>query len=259
PRATIAAFAGVEPKNVIFTSGGTEALNLALTPGIESRQSKGPFGLLLAGGGEHQAVLAGHRFGASHFELLDLSPQGVLDLNSLKSALSRARGREKRAMLAIQAANNETGVLQPVACAAEIVHEAGGFVVCDAVQAAGKAEWAAGQLRADAIALSAHKFGGPQGIGALCLSSDTFHINTPLLRGGGQERGARAGTENVAGIAGMAAALRAAMERQAEESVTLAAWRGKLEEEIRRIAPDAVFFGAGAERLPNTSCFAVPS
>jgi cysteine desulfurase len=161
-------------------------------------------------------------------------------------------------MLALQAANNETGVIQPVAAAAEMVHAAGGLVVCDAVQAAGKSKCDVGSLGADAIVISAHKFGGPQGVGALCFCSDSYHIRDPLLRGGGQERGQRAGTENVAAIAGMAAAAAVAKVRQAEEVARLALWRDELETEISHIAPGAVFFGAGAQRLPNTSCFALP-
>jgi cysteine desulfurase len=258
-RAEVAAIVGVAPKAVIFTSGGTEALNLALTPNFEGPDEKKPFNLLLAGAGEHPAVLAGHRFAPSQLELAGLTPRGAVDLKSLKEALSRAGAERRRIMLAIQAANNETGVIQPVAAVAEMVHAAGGIVVCDAVQAAGKIDCDAGRLGADAIVMSAHKFGGPQGIGALCLRSDAFHINVPLVRGGGQERGLRAGTENVAGIAGMAAALTAVRARQAEEAVTLAAWRCELEREISHTVPGAVFFGAGEERLPNTSCFALPS
>jgi len=257
-RAEVAAFAGVAPKNVIFTSGGTEALNLALTPHFGLTQEKKLIDLLLAGAGEHPAVLAGHRFPPSQLVIGRLTPQGVLDLDALRTAVTRARAAGRRIMLAVQAANNETGVIQPVASAAEIVHAASGAVVCDAVQAAGKIDCDMERLGADAIALSAHKFGGPQGAGALCLSSDRHHVGDPLLRGGGQERGQRAGTENVAGIAGMAAALAAARARQDEEAVTLAAWRSALEREIARIAPEAVFFGAGEKRLPNTLCFALP-
>jgi len=258
-RAEVAAFVGVAPKNVFFTSGGTEALNLALTPHFEGPDEKKPFDLLLAGAGEHPAVLSGHRFAPSQLQLAGLTKDGVLDLEALATALAVARARGRRIMLATQAANNETGAIQPVAEAADMVHGAGGLVVCDAVQAAGKIDCDAGRLGADAAVISAHKFGGPQGVGALCLRSDAYHIMAPLLRGGGQERGYRAGTENVAGIAGMAAAIGGARDRQAEEAARLAAWRTELEREISRIAPDAVFFGAGAERLPNTSCFALPS
>src|SRR5450631_3048379 len=121
-------------------------------------------------------------------------------------------------MLALQAANNETGVIQPVAAAAAMVHAAGGFVVCDAVQAAGKIDCGIASLGADAMVISAHKFGGPKGAGALCFGADSYHVRETLLRGGGQERGLRAGTENVAAIAGMAAALSAAEARLGEET-----------------------------------------
>lgn len=257
-RAELAAFAGVAPKNIVFTSGGTEALNLALTPYFGLPDNRQPLDLLLAGAGEHPAVLAGHRFPPSQFVIGRLTSQGVLDLDALRVTVTRASAAGRRIMLALQAANNETGVIQPVAAAAKIVHDAGGVVVCDAVQAAGKIECGIGRLGADAIAISAHKFGGPQGVGALCLRSDSHHIGNPLLRGGGQERGQRAGTENVAGIAGMAAALAAARSRQAEEAATLLAWRTALEREIARIAPEAEVFGAAAERLANTLCFALP-
>ncbi len=257
-RSEVAAFAGVAPKNIVFTSGGTEALNLALTPSIEMPDEKKPFDLLVASAGEHQAVLAGHRFGAAQLELAALTPRGVLDIEALGATLTRASAAGHRIVLALQAANNETGVIQPVAAAAEMVHAAGGFLVCDAVQAAGRIDCDIGSLGADAIVFSAHKFSGPKGAGALCFGSGSYHISEALLRGGGQERGLRAGTENVAGIAGMAAAFAAAKARRSEETASLSAWRDELEAEISRVAPGAVFFGAGAERLPNTSCFAVP-
>jgi cysteine desulfurase len=257
-RATIAAFAGVAAKNVVLTSGGTEALNLALTPHIETRNDKRPFSLLLAGAGEHLCVLAGNRFPAGRVERVGLTREGVIDLEALATALSRAAASGHRFMLALQAANNETGVIQPVAAAAEMVHAANGFLVCDAVQAAGRIECSATTLAADALILSAHKFGGPKGVGAVCFQSDDTHIRDPLLRGGGQERGLRAGTENIAAIAGMAAATAAAKERLSKEASAHAAWRDELESLISRLAPEAVFLGRGAERLPNTSCFALP-
>lgn len=257
-RAEVAAFAGVAAKNVVFTSGGTEALNLALTPSIETPDEKRPFGLLVASAGEHPAVLGGHRFAPAQLELVGLTPRGVLNIEALGATLARASASGHRIMLALQAANNETGAIQPVAAAAEMIHAAGGFLVCDAVQAAGKIDCDIESLGADAIVLSAHKFGGPKGAGALCFRSDAYHIREALLRGGGQERGLRAGTENVASIAGMAAALAAVKARLREEAAALSVWRDELEAEISRAAPGAVFFGAGAERLPNTSCFALP-
>lgn len=230
---------------------------MALTPSIETPYERTPFDLLVASAGEHPAVLAGHRFAAAQLELASLTPRGVLNIEALGATLARVSAAGRRVMLALQAANNETGVIQPVAAAAKMIHAAGGFLVCDAVQAVGRIDCDIGSLGADAIVLSAHKFGGPKGAGALCFRSNSYHIKEALLRGGGQERGLRAGTENVAGIAGMAAALRAANVRLREEAATLSVWRDELEAEISRIAP-AVFFGAGAERLPNTSCFALP-
>ncbi|MGH6835550.1 MAG: cysteine desulfurase family protein [Methylocella sp.] len=257
-RAEVAAFAGVAPKNVVFTSGGTEALNLALTPHIETPDEIGPFDLLVASAGEHPAVLAGHRFASAQLELAGLTPRGMLNIQALGATLARASAAGHRIMLALQAANNETGVIQPVAAVAEMIHAAGGSLVCDAVQAVGRIDCDLGSLGADAIVISAHKFGGPKGAGALCFRSDSYHIREALLRGGGQERGLRAGTENIAGIAGMAAALAAAKVRLRQEAAVLSAWRDELEAEISRVAPGTVFFGAEAERLPNTSCFAVP-
>lgn len=256
-RAEIAAFVGVPGKNVIFTSGGTEALNLVLTPDLEvfSRTS-GPFDALLMGSGEHAAVLFGHRFPAEASEPIGLTREGLLDLAALETGLERHAGR--RIMLSLQAANNETGVIQPVAEAARRIHAAGGYVVCDAVQGAGKIDCNINRLEADALVLSGHKLGGPQGVGALCFKGEVPHISKVLLRGGGQERGFRAGTENIAGVVGMAAAVRAAAERRERQALDLAAWRDQLEAEVARVAEGAVFFGRGAERLPNTSCFAVP-
>jgi cysteine desulfurase len=187
-----------------------------------------------------------------------LGRQGVIDLEALAAALARASKEGCRPMLALQAANNETGVIQPVAAAAEMVHAANGFLVCDAVQAAGRIACDILSLGADVMAISAHEFGGSKGAGALCFRSDSSHIKEALLRGGGQERGLRAGTENVAAIAGMGAAAKAAKARLQEEPPVLTAWRDKLEVEISRVAPGAVFFGRGANRLPNTCCFALP-
>lgn len=213
-----------------------------------------PFEILLVGAGEHACVLSGHRFPTEAVEVLPLTPEGMLDLGALDRALARHSGR--RIMLALQAANNETGVIQPVAAAAERVHAAGGVLVCDAVQAAHRIACDFATLGADALAISAHKLGGPQGVGALCFGAGRHHIRARLLRGGGQERGMRAGTENVAAIAGFAGAL-AGAEADAEQQ-GLGRLRERLENEVLRLAPDAVFFGAGAPRLANTLNFAVP-
>lgn len=258
-RAAIAGFTGVAAKNVVFTSGGTEALNLVLTPSLETSDDKSPFTLLLAGAGEHLCVLAGHRFPPGQMEQVALTREGLLDLEALAEALSRASSSGHRVMLALQAANNETGIIQPVATAAELVHAAGGFLVCDAAQAAGRIDCASAAEGADAIILSAHKFGGPKGAGALCFRRDGAHIRDALLRGGGQERRLRAGTENIAAIAGMAAAATAAKERQSQEAAAHAAWRDEFEAGLLELAPWAHIVGRGVARLPNTCAFAVPS
>ncbi len=252
-RIDVAHLAGAHPKSTFFTSGGTEALNLALTPFIETKGSTKPIDVLLVAGGEHACVRSGHRFPREQVDDLALTSSGIIDLSALHAALEKHEGQ--RVMLALQAANNETGTVQPVAEAAGLVHAVGGLVVCDAVQAAGKIDCGMAALGADILVLSAHKFGGPKGAGALCMATDDLHIGAPLLSGGGQERGLRAGTENVAAIAGFGAA--AAIARQNHDAAHLSMLREQLEADVARLAGDAVFFGREVSRLPNTSCFAL--
>jgi cysteine desulfurase len=154
-------------------------------------------------------------------------------------------------------ANNEAGVVQPVAEAAAIVHAAGGLLHVDAVQAAGRIPCDVAALGADLVTLSAHKIGGAKGAGALVRAGDDIHFPDPLIRGGGQERGLRAGTENVAGIAAFGAAAAAARRQLADEAAQMLAMRSLLEEGLGAISPQAVIFGAGAERLLNTTLFAL--
>ena len=251
-RRSVSALVGCAAEEVIFTSGGTEALNIVLTP--ELGLDGAPFDVLLIGAGEHPAVLAGHRF--SRAEIVPLDRAGRLDLSALAVALERHAGR--RVMLALQAANNETGVVQPVCAAADMVHAAGGYVVCDAVQAVGKIACDIEALGADALALSAHKFGGPKGVGALCFAPTAHHLRRGVIRGGGQERGLRGGTENLSGIAGLDAACAPAAARVETETRRLAGWRDAIEANVRSLVPGTIVFGAGAERLPNTTSFALP-
>jgi cysteine desulfurase len=154
-------------------------------------------------------------------------------------------------------ANNETGVIQPVAAAAERVHAAGGLIHVDAVQAAGKIPCDINALSADLLTVSAHKIGGPKGIGALIRRTDSLPLD-PLIRGGGQERSLRSGTENVAGIAGFGAAAKAARQHLAAETGIIRTLRDGLEARLRQATPAAVIFGAEASRLANTILFAVP-
>jgi cysteine desulfurase len=253
-RDDIAALVGTSEKNVVFTSGATEALNLVLTPDLELGGEKAPFERLLVASGEHACVLAGHRFSPDAVEVVPLTADGTVDLAALTAVLARGG----RMLLALQAANNETGVVQPVAEAVALVRAAGGAVVCDAAQAAGRMACDFTALPADVLALSAHKFGGPQGVGALCFAPGAYHMKSMILRGGGQERGLRAGTENVAGIMGLAAALKAAVRDMPSLSLKLAQWRDALERTLAEIVPDMTIFGAAAPRLPNTSNIAVP-
>jgi cysteine desulfurase len=253
-RADVAELAGVSPRGVTFTASGTEAANLVLTPAIAAPGRAPPVRLILSAG-EHACVLKGHRFAAAAVEIAPLGDDGRIDLDALARMVV---GREGPVMLALQGANNETGILQPVAEAAAIVHAGGGIVVCDAVQLAGRAPCGAGELGADFLIVSAHKLGGPKGAGALVAASSQMGVALPLLRGGGQERGLRAGTENVAAIAGFGAAARLAMAEIANESPRLAGLREALAVHIASVAPDAVIFGAGVQRLPNTLCFAIP-
>ncbi len=252
-RRHVAALVGAKAKNVIFTSGGTEAANLALTPHLHVGGERRPFDRLLVLATEHPCVLSGHRFLADQVTLLPVTSSGAIDRHDLEEALAR----EERCVVAVQAANNETGVLQSIHAIADKVHAHGGVLVCDAVQAAGKIKLDMDELGADMLFLSAHKFGGPKGAGALVLGSDRLHIADPQVKGGGQERGFRAGTENVAAIAGFGQAAQDAANWVAE-AARLKDLRDELEAAVRHGAPDIVLFGHDAERLPNTLNFAVP-
>ena len=254
-RAEVARIAGVAPRCVTFVSSATEAANLALNPLLGVEPGGAPIERLIAGAGEHLCVLAGHRFPVAETEIAPLREDGRVDLDWLEAACRRPG----RALLALQGANNETGVVHPVAEAAAMVHAAGGVVFCDAVQLAGRASCDIAALGADVLALSAHKMGGPKGAGALAAARDAFNIGATLIRGGGQERGARAGTENVAAIAGFGAAARSRAAERDAEAARLLSLRERFAETVKAIAPDAVIFGESAPRLPNTLCFAAPS
>lgn len=235
-REAVAALVGARPQQVVFTSGGTEANTLALRGCARSR--------VLVSAGEHASVLQA----PVEAVRLPLRRDGLVSLAKLASLLAAETGP---AIVSLQLANNETGVIQPVAEAVALAREFGAVVHCDAVQAVGKIPVDFALLGVDLMSLSAHKLGGPQGIGALIVADDV--VLQPLLRGGGQERGRRAGTENVAAIAGFGAAAAAAGELS-----YLAARRDAFEVELRALAPSVVIFGAAAQRLPNTTCLALP-
>ena len=249
-RATVAASVGADAANVIFTSGGTEANSLVLTPGL--RRGKGPTAEgLLTSAIEHASVLLGGRFAADAVGRIGVTRAGIVDLDRLRALLDGPP-----ALVSIMLANNETGAIQPVAEAAKLVHDAGGLLHVDAIQALGKIPVDLASTGADLLTLSAHKIGGPKGVGALVLAEGVEGLS-PLLRGGGQEKGRRAGTEDVAGVAGFAAAVRAALIAQGHDAVQEEALRGQLEAGLRA-TPGAVIFAGEAERLPNTVLFSVP-
>ncbi|GEO13622.1 cysteine desulfurase family protein [Microvirga aerophila] len=254
-REKVARLIGSKTKNVILTSGGTEASNLVLSPSFRRLGQPGADRLLI-GATEHPCGLDGHRFPADAVERIPVGADGVLDLAWLRTRLEQAEGQ--RFLVSVQLANNETGVLHPVAEAARLVHEHGGLIHTDAVQAAGKVPVDMAELGVDVLTISAHKIGGPKGIGAVALASDQLEIPDRLIRGGGQEKGYRAGTENVAAIAGFGAAAEIALANLAGEAARLEALRDEAQAHLRRIAPDAVIFSGEAERLPNTLAFAIP-
>jgi cysteine desulfurase len=253
-REDVAALIGARGADVFFTASGTEANMLALTPAIETSNEKRPRDRLVISAIEHSSVRAGGRFARDAIADVAVGADGRVNLAALKAALDGAA----RPLVSIMLANNETGVLQPIAEVAAIVHAANGLLHVDAVQAAGRIPVYIGALGADIVTVSAHKIGGAKGAGALIRSSDDIHIADPLIRGGGQERGMRAGTENVAGIAAFGAAAAAAGSQAGAEAARMQTLRDTLEAGLKAIAPDAVIFAEGAERLPNTTLFSAP-
>jgi cysteine desulfurase len=251
-RAAISGAMGALSRNVVFASGGTEANALALTPGLR-RGSGLPVRRLLVSAIEHASVLSGGRFPAEAIGTVGVTGSGVLDLDRLRAMLEGS----PPALVSVMLANNETGAIQPVAEAAEIVHAAGGLLHVDAIQAFGKISFDISAMDADLVTVSAHKIGGPKGVGALVLAEGLLGLE-PLLRGGGQELGRRAGTENVTGIAGFGAAARAAMGALKDDAIRLESLRTRLETGLRQKTPNAVVFAENARRLPNTTLFTVP-
>ena len=251
-RTQVAALVGVEAKSVVFASGATEANMLALTPSLVVLGKPVACDRLLVSAIEHASVLSGGRFAADKVEQLPVTPDGVVDLDALRLALAKGG----RPLVSVMHANNETGVIQPIAEIAALVHDARGILHVDAAQTAGRIACDMTALGADMLTISSHKIGGPQGAGALIMRG--AQPATPLIRGGGQERGFRAGTENVAAIAGFGAAAAAAAATYETAGDRMAALRDRFETLLKLTSPDVVIFGASVPRLPNTTYFAVP-
>lgn len=247
-RGEVAALVGAKPASVVFTSGGTEANALAIESAVAAGSKR-----VIVSAIEHACVLETAKASAADVDVLPVGANGVADLGWLADRLARWDPADGAPFVALMLANNETGVVQPVAEAAALVHAAGGWMHVDAVAAAGKLEINLAALGADTLALSAHKIGGPQGVGAL-VASQRAKLSR-RLHGGGQERGYRAGTENGPGVAGIGAAARAAA-RDLAAAGAQAAWRDAAAARI--VEAGGVVVGADAERLPNTLCVAAP-
>jgi len=239
-REAVAALVGAAPDAVIFVSGGTEANHLALLGSGRAR--------ILVSAVEHSSALQA----APAAERIPVDCDGIVDLAALDAQLA---ADPRPALVSVMLANNETGVVQPAARVAEIAHAHGALYHCDAVQAAGKLAFTAAEIGADLISLSAHKLGGPPGIGALVATGAVDP--SAMIRGGGQERGRRAGTENLPGIAGFAAAAKAAAA--GIDDYERVGWlRDRLEAAAHAALPEAVAIGAAMPRLANTSALALP-
>lgn len=241
-RESVAALVNASPGEVVFTSGATEANTWALSA---------PWRRIALADVEHDSVRApAARIAAARGAeviALPVSREGIVDFNSAPPGGDT--------LLVLQLANNETGVLQDVEAAGRWAMETGARLHTDAVQAPGRVAVDFKTLGAATMSLSAHKIGGPKGVGALVIGSGV--ALDPLFVGGGQEQRRRGGTENVAAIAGFGAAARAALE-DLKSASRVAALRDRLETEVRRVTPEAVMTGAGAARLPNTSSIALP-
>ena len=264
-REQVAALVGAKASQIVFTSGGTEANATLLSPALMDCDGgrdcvRVPASLLLHGATEHACVREGHRFARAATEIIPVDAEGLADLAWLEQRLTRCQAEAPggRALVSLHLANNETGVVQPVAEAVALARRFGALVHSDAVQAAGKIAVDVSALGVDALAISAHKFGGPKGVGAIVLRSGALELGDRLLRGGGQERGWRAGTENVPAIVGMGTAAMLAGQALAQEAVRLGRLRQQLEAGLKQVAPGTVIFGEAAPRLPNTSAFATP-
>lgn len=252
-REQVARLAGGSPERLCFTSGGVEANNLVTDSAVAAGCKR-----LLVGAIEHSSVRLSAEASGVGMEMVPVTTDGVADLNWVDTRLSDWRDAEGPPFLALMVANNESGVIQPLAAAAAMVHARGGRVHADAVTAAGKLPLSLEALGADTLSLAAHKLGGPQGVGALLWRTDATRP-VKRLHGGGQERGLRAGTENLAGISGFGAAAEAALaELNAGHPASQAAWRDAAVAAIRTVVPTITVFGEPAPRLPNTLFFATP-
>jgi cysteine desulfurase len=256
-RRDVAGLLGAEPAHVTFTGSATEAANHVLSPVYRMGKAKITVGRLYVSAIEHPAVRNGGRFAPEQVTEIPVTRQGLVDLDALADLLAAHDSSSGMPLVAIMLVNNETGLIQPIREAASIVKKHGGLLVVDAVQAAGRIPVSIADLGADFLIVSAHKLGGPKGVGALISRGETL-MPEPLVRGGGHEKGHRAGTENLAAIAGFGAAARAMGEEGETRNAAIAALRDRAEEAMLAMAPDTVIYGRGFARVANTSFFRLP-
>jgi cysteine desulfurase len=245
-REEVAQLVNAKPSEVVFTSGATEANNWVMAAGWDE---------ICVSAIEHDSVLAPARASGARLASLPVSPSGIIDVEAAIATLARPRERSGRVLASLMMANNETGVIQPVAEVAAEARRLGAVMHVDAVQAPGRLDIDFAKIGADAMVLSAHKLGGPRGVGALIIREGV--ALTPFIKGGGQERRRRGGTENVTGIAGFGAAA-AALKREAHAVARINRLRDMLEDGVARLTPAAVIVGREAPRVGNTACIALP-
>lgn len=255
-RRDIATLVNGRPEHVIFTSGATEAAATLLSPDWRMGRSPVRYSRAYVAASDHPCVLSGGRFPAEAVVRLPVLSDGLLDLKALASAIAAHDFAEGLPLVAMHAANGETGVIQAVEEIGRLVKAQGGLMILDAVQAAGRVSLDISAGYADFLILSGHKIGGPKGVGAIVGNSDVL-LPAPLLQGGGQEKSHRAGTENVAGIAGFGAAAREASLQLASIGA-IRARRDEIEAKINAFVPDAIIHGRDAPRLANTVFFTIP-
>ncbi|MEP0520914.1 MAG: cysteine desulfurase family protein [Hyphomicrobiales bacterium] len=250
-RELVAQLVGADSKAVTFTGGGSEANATVLQPMINAKGKPLVLDRLLVSSVEHDSVIKGGRFSPERVEKIPVDADGLINLGWLGTRLHQIAEADETVLVAVMLANNETGILQPVVRVGALVAEHGGYFLCDAVQAPGKLAVDINEIGAHFLTLSAHKIGGPQGVGAIVRQSDAYSFQ-PLIRGGGQEAYGRAGTENIVGIHGFGVA--AELATQDVTSDKLIAMRDELEAELE----GAIIIGREVPRLPNTSCIAIP-
>lgn len=253
-RASVARLVGGEPKNVTFTASGSEANATVLSPSLVVGGQTTRTDSLLVSAIEHPSVLAGGRFPPDRVVTIPVDAEGRVTNHSLAALLSEAGERGEKALVSVMLANNETGAIQPVADLAALAHEHGALFHTDAAQAVGRIPVDIAELGADFLTLSSHKLGGPQGAGAIVMVSEEVAF-PPLIKGGGQERRRRAGSENVPAIAGFGAAASTARE-DLDRASDWARWRDRFAAEVADI-PGLTIFSGEADRLPQTLCLGI--